>query len=120
MIRSIYRVGAIVAATTVVLSACSGGTESSQPRVTLIQGVKGNPFYSAMACGAQDAAKELGVALDVTAPDQFDASLQTPIVNSVGAKQPTGVLIAPTDAVAMRTPIKQLVDNGAKVVEVDT
>jgi ribose transport system substrate-binding protein len=118
--RALLIIPLVLAATTIAVSACSEGHGSQQLRVTLIQGEKGNPFYSTMACGAQEAAKRLGVSLDVTAPDQFDPSLQTPIVNGVAAKNPTGVLIAPTDAVAMRAPIKQLVDGGSKVAEVDT
>jgi len=88
--------------------------------VTLMVGVKGDPFYVSMECGARDAAAITGVTLDVQGPDKFDASLQTPIVNAVQAKKPDGVLIAPTDTKALYAPIKQLADNGSKVVLVDT
>jgi ribose transport system substrate-binding protein len=107
--------------TIAVLAASACSPESADASsITLVQGVKGNPFYTAMACGAKEQAAKLGVNLDVAAPDQFDASLQTPVVNAVAAKRPAGVLIAPTDAVAMRPPIKNLVSGGARVVEVDT
>jgi ribose transport system substrate-binding protein len=73
-----------------------------------------------MNCGAQAAAKANNVQLDFQGPDQFDASLQTPIVNAVAAKKPDAVLIAPTDTKAMYAPIKQLAANGSKIVLVDT
>ena len=73
-----------------------------------------------MNCGAQEEAKKLGYSLDFQGPDQFDASLQTPVVNAVTAKKPDGVLIAPTDTKAMYAPIKQLADAGTKVALVDT
>jgi ribose transport system substrate-binding protein len=73
-----------------------------------------------MNCGAQAKAKELGVSLNFQGPDQFDPSLQTPIVNAVAAKKPDAVLIAPTDSKAMFAPINQLAQNGSKVVLVDT
>ena len=41
-------------------------------------------------------------------------------MNAVAAKKPDAVLIAPTDTKAMYAPIKQLADNGSKVVLVDT
>ncbi|UNB52065.1 ABC transporter substrate-binding protein [Mycolicibacterium sp. YH-1] len=100
-------------------TACSG-QQPSGDTITLVQGVKGNPFYVAMECGAKEQAAKLGVDLEVTAPDQFDASQQTPLVNAVAAKNPAAVLIAPTDAVAMRAPINNLISRGAKVIEVDT
>jgi ribose transport system substrate-binding protein len=100
-------------------SASSGG-EKKGGNMTLIAGVKGDEFYITMNCGAQEEAKKLGVKLDFQGPDQFDASLQTPIVNAVAAKKPDAVLVAPTDTKAMFAPIKQLADSGSKVVLVDT
>jgi ribose transport system substrate-binding protein len=98
--------------------AASGGGESYD--MTLIAGVKGDEFYITMNCGAQEKAQELGVNLDFQGPDKFDASLQTPIVNAVAAKQPDAVLIAPTDTKAMFAPIQQLAAGGTKIVLVDT
>jgi ribose transport system substrate-binding protein len=60
------------------------------------------------------------VTLDFQGPDQFDASLQTPIVNALAAKKPDALLVAPTDTKAMYVPIKQVADGGSKVVLVDT
>jgi len=99
-------------------SASSGG--GKQYKMTLVAGVKGDEFYLTMNCGAQAEAKAKGVTLDFQGPDQFDASQQTPVVNSVAAKKPDAVLIAPTDTKAMYAPIKQLAQNGSKIVLVDT
>jgi ribose transport system substrate-binding protein len=98
--------------------ASGGGGESFD--VTLIAGVKGDEFYITMDCGAKAEAEKLGVSLDFQGPDQFDATLQTPIVNAVTAKKPDAILIAPTDAKAMYAPIKQAADAGIKIVLVDT
>ena len=125
--------GAGLAVAALAVSACgssdSGGGSSSSSgssssgsgkKMTLIAGVKGDEFYITMNCGAQAKAKELGVSLNFQGPDQFDPSLQTPIVNAVAAKKPDAVLIAPTDSKAMFAPINQLAQNGSKVVLVDT
>jgi ribose transport system substrate-binding protein len=98
----------------------SGSSSGGGKKMTLIAGVKGDEFYLTMNCGAQAEAKAKGVTLDFQGPDQFDPSQQTPIVNAVAAKKPDAVLIAPTDTKAMYAPIKQLSDNGSKVVLVDT
>jgi ribose transport system substrate-binding protein len=97
-----------------------GGTAERQYKLTLIQGVKGDQFYVTMQCGAQEAARAAGATLDVTAPDEFDASLQTPVVNAVVAKKPDAILVAPTDTQAMIPPLTQAKAAGIKLVFVDT
>jgi ribose transport system substrate-binding protein len=101
-------------------SSGGGGSSGESHKLTLIAGVKGDEFYITMNCGAKAEAQAKGATLDFQGPDQFDASQQTPIVNAVAAKKPDAVLVAPTDTKALYAPIKQLADNGAKVVLVDT
>ncbi|MEA2280579.1 MAG: ribose transport system substrate-binding protein [Solirubrobacteraceae bacterium] len=98
----------------------SSGSSGKNYKLTLIAGVKGDEFYITMNCGAKAEAQAKGATLDFQGPDQFDPSLQTPIVNAVQAKKPDAVLIAPTDTKALYAPIKALADNGSKVVLVDT
>ncbi len=100
--------------------ASSGGGGGKDYKLTLLAGVKGDEFYITMNCGAQEEAKKQGVTIDFQGPDQFDASLQTPIVNAIAAKKPDALLVAPTDTKAMYAPIKAVADGGSKVVMVDT
>ena len=127
--RTAWVLAACLMATSLVLVACGGDDSSSGSsssgggknyNLTLVAGVKGDEFYITMNCGAQAEAKKLGATVDFQGPDQFDASLQTPIVNAVAAKNPDAMLIAPTDTKAMFAPIKQVADGGAKIVLVDT
>src|SRR4051794_32390586 len=73
-------------------SSSSSGGGGKNSKLTLLAGVKGDEFYITMNCGAQAEAKKEGVSLDFQGPDQFDPSLQTPIVNAVAAKKPDAVL----------------------------
>ncbi len=120
MRRGIVAILATLAA--IALAACgsssSGGSGGSK-KLALIAGVKGDQFYITMNCGAQAEAKKKGVSLSFQGPDQFDASLQTPIVNAVAAKKPDAILVAPTDTKAMYPPIKAAAQN-SKIVLVDT
>jgi ribose transport system substrate-binding protein len=122
------KIASVLFATTLLaLAGCStstGGT-STTPKdgkysITLIKGVTGDPFYVTMACGAQSAADSLGVKLSVTGGDSWSADVQTPVVNSVIAQKPSAVLIAPNDSTAMQAPLQQIVDQGIKLVIVDT
>jgi ribose transport system substrate-binding protein len=127
--RTAWVLAACLLTLSLVLVACGGDDSSSGSsssgggknyKLTLVAGVKGDQFYITMNCGAQAEAKKLGATVDFQGPDQFDASLQTPIVNAVAAKNPDAMLIAPTDTKAMFAPIKQVADAGAKIVFVDT
>jgi ribose transport system substrate-binding protein len=99
-----------------VPAAGSGKGES----LALIQGTDSDPFYITMACGAEAEAKRLGATISVQGPADFSASEQIPIVNSVTAKHPKAVLIAPTDVQALIPPMKQMKAAGIKLVQVDT
>jgi ribose transport system substrate-binding protein len=95
----------------------SGG--SSSKKVALVLGVKGSPFYNAMACGAQAKAKSLGLSLKVSAGDQFAADSQIPVVNAVTASKPAVAVVVPTDATALVQPLTALTSAGAKLVTAD-
>jgi len=94
-------------------------TASKDYDLQFIQGVAGDQFYITMQCGAQAEAEKLGVSITTQGPQKFDPTLQKPILDSVTAAQPDGILIAPTDTTAMETPLEQAAAS-AKVVLVDT
>jgi ribose transport system substrate-binding protein len=97
-------------------AAAGGGTGE----IVFVPGVTGDVFYTTMECGVKDAAAELGVKTSTQGPAKFDASLQKPVLDSVVAANPSAIIIAPTDAEAMRRPIQEAIDKGIKVVLVDT
>lgn len=121
---------AAAAACITLLAACSSGTapsssnssatgQSANKDVALVLGVKGSPFYEALACGAKSEAKKLGLKLSVSAPDQFAADSQIPVVNAVAARKPAVAALVPTDAQALMAPTNNLIRAGAKVITVD-
>lgn len=88
--------------------------------VAFVPGVMGNAFYVSMECGIRAEATKYGFKVDIQGAQQFDPSLQTPIVNAVVATKPAGLLIAPTDSKAMFGPISEALNAGIKVALVDT
>jgi ribose transport system substrate-binding protein len=98
----------------------TGAAAGGDYTISFVQGVAGDEFYITMQCGIEEAAGELGVTVDTQGPQEFDPTLQTPIVDSVVAAAPDALLIAPTDVTAMRRPIQAAIDAGIEVVLVDT
>ncbi|GAB2975951.1 ABC transporter substrate-binding protein [Amycolatopsis acidiphila] len=126
--KKVLTAGTAVAAA-VLLAACgsgqvggSGGGDSVQnnKQLALIPGVQAEPFYISMQCGAEAEAKKLGYTVTTSAPQKFDAALQTEKVNALGSSPPAALLIAPTDDTAMLAPIQQVANRGTKIVQVDT
>ena len=101
-------------------AASAGGGTATGKNITLMVGVKGDPFYVSMECGAQEAATAAGVTLDVQGPDKFDATLQNPMLDAVAASKPDALLVAPNDRTASAGPLKNIQDGGTKIVLVDT
>jgi ribose transport system substrate-binding protein len=96
------------------------GAASGNKNLELVVGVKNEPFYTSMQCGAEAAAKEAGYTLNTQAPDKFDPTMQGPIVAALAAKKPAALLIAPTDDKTMATQMKAVKNQGVKMIEVDT
>jgi ribose transport system substrate-binding protein len=130
MTRSSRTVMGTVLAATALLAGCggqvgsTGGGTPAQPvdnkNLTLVTGTQNEPFYISLRCGAEAAATKAGYQLTTSEPAKFDATLQTEKVNALIGAAPAGLLIAPTDENAMKAPIQQVKNAGAKIVEVDT
>ena len=87
------------AASTAASAGAGGGTATGK-NITLMVGVKGDPFYVSMECGAKEAATAAGATLHVQGPDKFDATLQNPMLDAVAAQKPDALLVAPNDVKA--------------------
>ncbi|MFJ9711098.1 ABC transporter substrate-binding protein [Streptomyces sp. NPDC101234] len=127
------RRGLLVAVGTVLAlgaaSACSssndGGSSGSSggakgKKVRLITGVKSDPFYITMTCAAQQEAKAKGMDFTADGSAQWDVSVQRPLLDSVAAARPDGLLISPVDTTALTPSLKQIQSSGTKVALVDT
>lgn len=106
-------------------SAAAEGTEAFDLSgegldITFVQGVKGDEFYVSMECGVRDAAAEFGGNIEVQGPDQFDATMQNPILDSVISSGPDAILVAPNDVEASAGPLERAQEAGIEVILVDT
>lgn len=103
-------------ATTLLLA---GPARAADHKVTYIQGLTGNPFYTTVTCGAASAAKRLGVEFSAQGPRNYDPALQTQVLNAVIAAHPDAIMISIDDPVAMAPALKQAKEQGIKVVTID-
>lgn len=76
----------------------------------------GDPNYASVACGARIEAERLGVTVEHQESQDFTAASQIPVLNSVVATRPDGILISPTDAEGLIAPLAQVTERGIPVV----
>jgi ribose transport system substrate-binding protein len=80
-----------------------------------------DPFYFTMQRGAQQAAADLGVELVVQIPDQWNATVQTPMLDAMVARGDLNfIFLAPVDKEAMIAPLQKASDAGIPILTVDT
>lgn len=129
--RTLLVLGAVIP---LALAGCSSGSASSSgsssasgsaggaagKNITLITGVKSDPFYITMTCAAQAEAKAKGVGFTADGSAQWDVSVQRPLIDSVAAVKPSGLMISPVDTTALTPSLKQIQSSGTKVALVDT
>jgi ribose transport system substrate-binding protein len=147
-VKRIHLVAGAIAATALLLAACSSGTtpetggsqttglattpeapgssgseQTGSPlKISLLTTYNGLPFYTAMQCGALDAAKNLGGDITLTndGPSRgMNAADQVPVLESVVNSGPDGLIFVPADPQAMLAPVKAAIDAGLAVVTTD-
>ena len=97
----------------------AGAAENKPYKITYIQGVTGNPFYTSVSCGAAEAAKRLGVTFDAQGPQQYTPALQMRVLNAVIAAQPDGIMFTADDPVALTATLIEAKERGIKIISID-
>lgn len=96
------------------------GFAQSDIVITLVPGLTTDAFYITMNKGAQAAAEALGITVEFQGAEDFNPTLQIPVLDAVIARQPDAILIAPTDTTQLIEPLRRANDVGIPVITVDT
>ncbi|MBX2882996.1 MAG: substrate-binding domain-containing protein [Granulosicoccus sp.] len=88
--------------------------------IVLVPGLTTDAFYITMNKGAQAAADALGIKVDFQGAEDFNPTLQIPVLDAVIARKPSAILIAPTDTTQLIEPLKRATEQDVAVVTVDT
>lgn len=101
---------------------CGGGEEESEtPTVTVIPKGTTHVYWQSIHAGARMAADELGVRVNWIGPVREDARQeQISIVQNQVINQVDGIVLAPLDASALRSPVQSAVEAGIPVVVIDS
>jgi ribose transport system substrate-binding protein len=87
--------------------------------ITYIMGLTGNPFYTSVACGGADEAKQVGATFNAQGPQQYQPALQLRVLDAVIAAHPDGILFTADDPVALTPTLLQAKEQGIKIISID-
>jgi simple sugar transport system substrate-binding protein len=98
-----------------------GAPDRSAVRIIMIShGQTSDPFWSVVANGADDAARELGVRLEYQAPSSFDMVRQSQLIDAAVASRPSALAISVPDPDALAPSIAAVVAAGIPALSVNS
>jgi simple sugar transport system substrate-binding protein len=104
-----------------LLSAASGMAVADETRVVFVtHGQSGDPYWSVVKNGMDDAAKTLGVKAEYLAPENFDMAKMAQMIDAAAASNPDGLVVSIADPAAVSGPIKNAVAAGIPVIVIDS
>ena len=85
------------------LAAATGiGPVAAETRVVFVtHGQSGDPYWSVVKNGMDDAAKTLGVKAEYLAPETFDMAKMAQMIDAAAASKPDGLVVSIPDAAAL-------------------
>ena len=104
-----------------IFSAAATVAAADNTRVVFVtHGQSGDPYWSVVKNGMDDAAKTLGVKAEYLAPETFDMAKMGQMIDAVVASKPDGIVVSIPDAAALSTPVKNAVAAGIPVIVIDS
>jgi ribose transport system substrate-binding protein len=123
--------GVILAASALVLSACStvatpnaantepGAAPAADGSYVFLPKSLNNPYWVEAKKGMESGAAEMGVKAEFLGPDTDDAAKQVSIFESILAKKPLGIAVSPNDPSSVKDVIARATEMGIPVIAWD-
>jgi simple sugar transport system substrate-binding protein len=97
------------------------GSAAAQTRIVFVtHGQSGDPYWSIVKNGMDDAATTLGVKAEYLSPETFDMVKMAQLIDAATASQPDGLVVSIPDSAALSEPVKNAVAAGIPVIVIDS
>ena len=115
------RFGGKLALGLAVVAGLAASSVLAETRVVFVtHGQSGDPYWSVVKNGMDDAAKALGVKAEYLSPETFDMVKMAQLIDAATASKPDGLVVSIPDAAALSGPVKNAVAAGIPVIVVDS
>jgi simple sugar transport system substrate-binding protein len=97
------------------------GAAAAETRIVFVtHGQSGDPYWSVVKNGMDEAAASLGVKAEYLSPETFDMPKMAQLIDSATASKPDGLVVSIPDAAALGGPVKEAVAAGIPVIVIDS
>ena len=121
MNKRIIGVGVAAIAVAALALGATGCAPEKKLSIAFVMGAESDPFFQAMKVGATDEAAAEGVDLIWQGdPSHYDVATEVPIVDTVLAGNPSGLVLIPTDPTGLQASADKAVAQGVALAMVDT
>jgi len=97
------------------------GRPTRNVRIMIVtHGQASDPFWAVVKKGIDEAARDLGVTVSYQAPDIFDATRMTRLIDLAVATRPDGLIVSIPDATGLGASIRLAVQSGIPVVAINS
>lgn len=104
-----------------MMTAVTGPSSADETRVVFVtHGQSGDPYWSVVKNGMDDAAKTLGVKAEYLSPETFDMAKMAQMIDAITASKPDGMVVSIPDAAALSEQVKNAVASGIPVIVIDS
>jgi simple sugar transport system substrate-binding protein len=94
---------------------------AAETRIVFVtHGQSGDPYWSVVKNGMDEAAKALGVKAEYLSPETFDMVKMAQMIDAAAASKPDGLVVSIPDAAALSEPVKNAVAAGIPVIVIDS
>lgn len=105
----------------IALATGVAGTALAETRIVFVtHGQSGDPYWSVVKNGMDDAAKALGVKAEYLSPETFDMVKMAQLIDAAVASKPDGLVVSIPDDAALGGPVKDAVGAGIPVIVIDS
>jgi simple sugar transport system substrate-binding protein len=98
----------------------AGNVRDSLRIVVVTHGQSSDPFWSVVANGVNDAARDLGVRVQYQAPPSFDMVRMSELIDGAVASRPSGLIVSVPDPSALRNAITAARSAGIAVLSINS
>jgi len=88
--------------------------------IVVTHGTAADPFWSVVARGVDEAARDMGVRVEYRAPETFDMIQMAQLIDAAVAARPHGLVVSIPDPDALEASIRRAVEAGIPVISINS
>ncbi|HYO89562.1 MAG TPA: sugar ABC transporter substrate-binding protein [Candidatus Limnocylindrales bacterium] len=121
-LQRLVLVGFLVLGVLLVSMASVGAQDEMRPYriVVVTHGQSSDPFWSVVANGVNDAARDMRVTVEYQAPGTFDMVAMSQLIDAAVASNPDALIVSVPDADALGTSIRAAIAAGIPVMSINS